>query len=423
MRFPSSIAIGLALLAVASPASAADPPAPPNLVLILCDDLGYGDLGCYGNTKIKTPHLDRLAAEGVRFTDFYSAGAQCTPSRAGMLTGRYPVRSGLTYTLMANAGAGIPAAETLLPEALKARGYATMLAGKWHLGDRAEYHPLRHGFDRFAGLLRGHDTDPREFWQDDKVVDREADLATLTSRYTAAAEAFVAGQAGKKQPFFLLLAHTSPHTPLAPGPAFRGRSAGGAYGDCVEEIDDSVGRVLAALKQGGVDRDTLIFFSSDNGPAPGKDGGSTGPLRGGKFSTFEGGVRVPAIAWMPARIKPRVEARPAILLDVFPTFLSAAGGKPPAGHAIDGRDLSRTLFDGRARDGDEFLFYVRDQLQALRRHRWKLKLADPPGRPPMLFDLMSDPGESTDLAETNPEIVRRLVARMKQRDQELTTGR
>jgi arylsulfatase A len=413
MRFAHSIAVALtALVAFAPTASAATS---PNLVIILCDDLGYGDLACYGNTKIRTPHLDRLAAEGVRFTDFYCAGAQCTPSRAGMLTGRYPARFGLTHSLMTDAGAGIPASETLLPEALKQRGYATMLAGKWHLGDRPEYHPLRHGYDHFAGLLRGHDTDPREFWQDDKVIDRQADLAPLTSRYIAAAEQFIAVCAKKKQPFFLMLAHTSPHTPLAPGPAFRGRSAGGAYGDCVEEIDDSVGRLLAALKQGGVDRDTLIFFSSDNGPAvdKGPEGGSTGPLRAGKFSTFEGGVRVPAIAWMPDRIKPRVEHRPAILLDVFSTFVSAAGGKPPAGRAIDGKDLSRTLFEAQAREGDEFFFYFRDKLEAHRSGLWKLKLAADPASPPMLFDLSKDPGESTDLAGANPAIVRRLHSRMR----------
>ncbi|HEY7115620.1 MAG TPA: sulfatase-like hydrolase/transferase [Tepidisphaeraceae bacterium] len=397
----------------------------PNLILILCDDLGYGDLACYGNPKIKTPNLDRLAAEGVRLTDFYCAGAQCTPSRAGLLTGRYPVRFGLTYTLMTNAGAGIPDSEILLPQVLKTAGYSTMLAGKWHLGDQPRYHPLRHGFDHFFGLLRGHDTEPRALYQDNRIIDPEADLATLTSCYTHAATAFVKQQAAAHHPFFLMLAHTSPHTPLATAPAFKGKSAGGAYGDTVEEIDDSVGQMLAALKDAGVADDTLIFFSSDNGPSidKGKDGGSTGPLRAGKFSTFEGGVRVPAIAWMPGRIKPRVEHRPAILLDCFPTFLSIAGAKLSTGRAVDGKDLSSLLFDNKPRDGDTFFFYFQDHLQACRQGDWKLKLPDKGNDPPMLFDLKTDPGESHDLSADHADVVKDLRRRMEQFDRSIPRDR
>jgi arylsulfatase A-like enzyme len=379
------------------------------VVLILCDDLGYGDLGCYGNTKIKTPNIDRLAERGVRFTDFYAAGAQCTPSRAGLLTGRYPVRFGLTYTLMTNAGAGIPKTEVLLPEVLREAGYATMLAGKWHLGDRPEFHPRRHGFDRFAGLLRGHDTEPREFWRDDEVIDRAAGLSTLTQRYTDAAVEFI-GERGKDgRPFFLMVAHTSPHTPLAPGAAFKGKSAAGVYGDVVEEVDDSVGRVVEALKLAGVEENTLIIFSSDNGPALGTEGGSTGPLRAGKFSTFEGGVRVPAIACWPGRIKPSVERQPGILLDWFPTIAASAGAKIPADRTIDGRDLSKVMNEGGKRDGDEFFFYFRDDLQACRVGKWKLKVEE--GRA-MLFDLEADAGETKDLAGEKGDVVRSIRARM-----------
>jgi arylsulfatase A-like enzyme len=394
-------------LVVSLPARAA----PPNLIVILCDDLGYGDLGCFGNPKIKTPNLDRLAREGVRFTDFYAGGAQCTPSRAGMLTGRYPARFRLTFSLMTNAGAGIPRSEVLLPELLRRRGYATFLAGKWHLGDQPQFHPTRHGFEHFEGLLRGHDTEPREYWRDQQIVDKEAELTTLTQRYVGAATRFIAEQAKQERPFFLMLAHTSPHTPLAPGAAFKGKSAGGTYGDCVEEIDDSVGRILETLKTSGVADNTLIFFASDNGPFVRDDGqgGSTGPLRAGKFSTYEGGIRVPAIFWFPSRAKARVERRPAMLLDVFPTFLSLAGATPPSDRAVDGVDLSPVLFEQKARGGPTLFFYLQDELQACRSGNWKLKLDN--GKTE-LFDLSKDPSEAHDLSATNADVVTRLRGEM-----------
>jgi arylsulfatase A-like enzyme len=378
-------------------------PQKPNLILILCDDLGYGDLACYGNPTHKTPHLDRLASEGVRFTDFYAAGVQCSPSRAGMLTGRYPIRFGLTFSLMTNAGAGIPSSEILLPQLLAKQGYATLLAGKWHLGDLPQYHPLKHGFDHFQGLLRGHDTDPREFWRDNQIIDRQAPLETLTQRYTTAATDFIAAQAKKKEPFFLMLAHTSPHTPLT-----------GTYAQAVEEIDASVGQIRTALKQANLEDNTLIFFSSDNGPAPtenGKPGGSSGPLRAGKFSTYEGGIRVPAIAWFPAKIKPKVEPQPAILLDCFPTFLTLAGAKTPD-KPIDGKDLTPLLFQNKPRDGADLFFYLADRLQAHRSGNWKLKLPDKLSAAPELYDLEKDPAEATDLAKEHPEIVKRLRQQM-----------
>lgn len=375
----------------------------PNLILILCDDLGYGDLGCYGNQTIKTPNLDRLAKEGIRFTDFYCAGAQCTPSRAGLLTGRYPVRFGLTFTLMTNAGVGIPASETLLPQRLRKEGYATMLAGKWHLGDRADFHPMKHGFDHFLGLLRGHDTEPRELWQDQRIVDAEAPLATLTERYTTAAVDFIAVQTKKKQPFFLMLAHTYPHTPLT-----------GTYAQAVEEIDASTGKILAALAANRIDDNTLIFFSSDNGPSvdKGKEGGSAGPLRAGKFSTYEGGVRVPAIAWFGSKLKPRVETQPAILFDVFPTFVKLAGVTIPAKPTIDGRDLGSLLLENGKREETDFYFYMQNKLQAIRSGQWKLKLADKAGDPPELFDLSKDAGETNNLAKEQPEMVKLLRDKM-----------
>lgn len=403
----ASLFIFLTLFTVALPALAQNK---PNLILILCDDLGYGDLGCYGNTTIKTPNLDRLAKEGIRFTDFYCAGAQCSPSRAGLLTGRYPVRFGLTYALMTNAGAGLPATETTFPQLLQKQGYATMLAGKWHLGDRPQYHPLKHGFTHFTGLLRGHDTEPRQLWHDNQIIDREAPLPTLTQRYTTAAIDFITAQAKKKQPFFLMLAHTYPHTPLT-----------GTYAQAVEEIDTSTGQIMEALRASKIDDNTLIFFTSDNGASidKGKEGGSSGPLRAGKFSTYEGGLRIPAIAWMNNKIKPRTESQPAILLDLFPTYLKLAGAKIPASLTIDGQDLTNVLFENGKRNQTSFYFYMQEKLQAIRTQNWKLKLPDKPADPIELYDLSQDPGEKTNLAKENPETAKRLRDEMTRYDRSI----
>ncbi len=388
-------------------------PEKPNFILILCDDLGYGDLPSYGNTQLKTPHLDRLAKEGIRFTDFYAAGVQCTPSRAGLLTGRYPVRFGLTYALMTDAAAGIPDAELLLPQALKAQGYSTMLAGKWHLGDQPAHHPLRHGFDHFNGLLRGHDTEPRELWVDDKIVDRTAAVEGLTDRFTRSAEDFIKNSGDR--PFFLMLAHTAPHVPLAPSGRFKGKSAAGGYGDAVEEIDDSVGRILKAVEDRGIAEKTYIFFTSDNGPAvdKGKEGGSTGPLRAGKYSTYEGGIRVPFIAWQKARLKPAIIHDPAILLDLMPTLISLAGGKLPKDRTIDGRDLTPLLMGTGPRDGSDLFFYFQDRLLACRSGDWKLKLPEKGDGAAELFDLTKDIGEAHDLAKEQAERVAGMRERMR----------
>jgi arylsulfatase A-like enzyme len=270
---------------------------------------------------------------------------------------------------------------------------------------------MRHGFEHFEGLLRGHDTEPREYWRDQRIVEKEAALTTLTQRYVDAATRFIADEAKQKRPFFLMLAHTSPHTPLAPGAAFKGKSAGGAYGDCVEEIDGSVGRILETLKASGVADDTLIFFASDNGPFVRDDGqgGSTGLLRAGKFSTYEGGIRVPAIFWFPSRAKPRVEHGPAILLDVFSTFLSLAGSKAPGDRVIDGKDLSPLLFEQKPRGGGTVFFYFQDELQACRSGDWKLKVGKETTE---LFDLSKDPSEAHDLSAGNGDVIRRLRGEM-----------
>ncbi len=338
-------------LAGATALQAADrPDAKPNIVIILADDLGWGDLGCYGHPSIRTPNLDRMAAEGMRFTDFYSAGEVCTPSRAALLTGRYPIRSGMCHdryrVLRRDSAGGLPATEITIAQAVKTRGYATACIGKWHLGNYANvaaHHPRRHGFDFYFGLPHSNDMNPTpaapqgatsrldqdpEWWaaplyRNEDLIERPADQTTLTRRYTEQAVKFIHEHKGG--PFFLYLAHTFPHVPLFASGKFQGQSRRGLYGDVVEEIDWSVGQVLDALRREGLDRNTLVFFTSDNGPwlTQGEAGGSAGPLRDGKGSTWEGGMREPGIAWWPGRVPAGVVTRElACTMDLFTTSLT-----------------------------------------------------------------------------------------------------
>lgn len=308
-----SLLAALALAAGAGAAPAAE--RPPNVVVVLCDDLGYGDLGCYGHPTVRTPNLDRMAAEGMKFTDFYSAAPVCTPSRAALLTGRLPLRSGMTSdarrVLFPDSAGGLPDTEVTLAEVLKGRGYATACIGKWHLGHLPQYLPTRHGFDSYFGLPYSNDMDRvadrspkgREaFWQpkieywnvplmrDDKIVERPADQHTLTRRYTEEAVKFVG--ANRDRPFFLYLAHTMAHVPLFASAGFAGKSPRGLYGDAVEELDWSVGEVLKAVRAAGIETTTWVTFTSDNGPwlTFREHGGSAGLLREGKGSTWEGEI-------------------------------------------------------------------------------------------------------------------------------------
>ncbi|MGH9632811.1 MAG: sulfatase family protein, partial [Bryobacteraceae bacterium] len=304
---------------------------PPNFVILLCDDLGYGDLGCYGNKSIRTPNIDRMASEGTRLTEFYAAPT-CTPSRASLLTGRYPLRSGLTRVLGPREHFGIPDSEITLAEALKQRGYRTACIGKWHLGDRPPYRPNRHGFEHFYGLLYSNDMmlpivewPPIKLFNDRTVIESPVEQSSLTQRFTGEAIRFI--DANKDNPFFLYLPYTMPHLPWSASANFVGKSAHGLYGDMVEEIDWSAGEVLKALARNGVDKDTVVVFLSDNGPelitpAP---GGSAGPFRGGKGSTWEGGVRVPCIIRWPGTVPNGVE-RDGICstMDLFATFTQIA---------------------------------------------------------------------------------------------------
>ncbi len=449
----------LALLILASVALAHA--ASPNIVVINCDDLGYGDLGCYGSKVIATPRIDRMAKEGVRFTDFYVASPFCSPSRAALLTGRLPARCGVPYVLFPSEHTGLPPSEVTVAEVLKTAGYATACVGKWHLGWHKELRPQQQGFDEFFGLLHTNDTEewevgqpfmqlsmfePLQLRDGDRVVESPVDQAMLTQRYTGRAVDFI--RRNRERPFFLYLAHTMPHIPQYASPAFVGKSKDGIYGDAIEELDWSTGQVLDVLKELGLDERTLVIFTSDNGANlrgkksnpnarfPGRsNGGSNGPLRAGKGSTFEGGIRVPCIARWPGKIPAgRDDRRMWSAMDFLPTFARLASAPLPAGVKLDGRDASATLFGNAAPDEPPALFdYFGVQLQAVREGQWKLivPIAELPAThvPSLwfehqaglferqhrlwpqatLYNLDKDIGEQTDVAAKHPEIVASLL--------------
>lgn len=468
-------ALALLLVLAATTAAAARP---PNFIVILADDLGWGDLSCQGSATIATPRLDALAREGVRFTDAYSAAPFCSPSRAALLTGRLPARAGLPYVLFPAEHHGLPEAEVTLATLLRTRGYATACVGKWHLGWAPPFRPGPHGFDDYFGVPHSNDSnewpvgeaflqvmglEPLPLVDGERTVEAPVEQATLTRRYTERAVAFI--RAHRDRPFLLYLPHTMPHVPQHASPEFAGRSRGGLYGDAVEELDASTGTILDTLRELGLDRDTVVFFSSDNGApggrgntaAAGKAGvakakvaakaprfpgrslaGSNGPLRAGKGTTWEGGIRVPLLVRWPGGITPgRVVDTPVSLLDIFPTCARLAGAALPADRVIDGRDLAPWFTAGAAPDlpPRALVHYFGLQPQAIREGRWKLLLAGIPApepRPvslwwehlpalfatqhrvlaaPELYDLAADPAERENLAGRHPELVARLTAR------------
>jgi arylsulfatase A-like enzyme len=427
----AAISVLTMIVAQAVPCTAADAPQ-PNILFILADDLGYGDLSSYGATEIATPNIDRLAREGMRFTEFYAAANTCSPSRAALMTGRYPPRSGVNAVLFHDTPEGLPESEITIPELLRASGYRTAMIGKWHLGATDEFMPLNHGFDEFFGVP--HSNDEMNFFVYDgpRRLPEPVDQSQLIRRYTNRAVEFL-DRATPGVPFFLYLAYNAPHVPLYPSQQFAGRSRQGTYGDVVEELDASVGEVLAKLSALDLDRNTLVIFSSDNGPwlAMRDWGGSAGPLRGGKTSTFEGGQRVPALARWPGRIPAGIEARGvATMMDWLPTFAALAGARMPDDRVTDGRSLAGVLQGIAEREATPFI-YLRlrspfgDQhhkVGAVRDGRWKLKLPQR-GYPHllepliktelywhglMLFDLETDPGEQHDVSADHPDIVARL---------------
>ncbi len=399
-------------------------PGPPNFVILFADDLGYGDLSCYGNDTIRTPNLDRLASKGRRFTQFYSASPACSASRYALLTGRYPAWSGFGWVLNPDATRGLHPQDQTIAEALRNAGYATACFGKWHLGTYyPEFLPTGSGFDEYLGLPYSNDMIP-PLWQDiallegTDTLEMNPDQTRLTRLYTERAIDFI--RRHREQPFFVYLPYAMPHVPLHPGPDFAGRSPRGPYGDVVEEIDWSAGQIAATLEELGIAGNTLVFFTSDNGPwiIKGRDGGSAGPLRDGKGSSWEGGQREPAIAWWPGKISPAQVKSPASMLDLYPTLLSLAGQPMPQNHPLDGRDIS-TLLTGTTPELPEntFFYYgINNELHAVRRGRWKLHRKTYSqtgidyfdGKLPLLFDLEADPGETEDLADDHPGIVAEL---------------
>jgi arylsulfatase len=402
---------------------------PPNIVLFLCDDLGYGDLGCYGS-KIRTPNLDRLAAEGTRFTQFYSANPVCSPSRAALLTGRYPTRVGVPRVLFPKDEEGLDRSEETIASLLKTKGYKTSCIGKWHLGHTANYLPTARGFDEYFGIPYSNDMTPRPLLRNTEVVEATATLETLTPRYTEQAVKFI--ERSKNDPFFLYMPHTYPHIPLAASDRFRGKSPLGIYGDVVEELDWSVGQVAGALKQHGLDRNTLVLFTSDNGPWY---QGSPGRLRGRKGETYEGGVREPFIARWAGRIPAgKVQQGVAGTIDLLPTLTRLAGAPAPA-KPVDGIDIWPLLSGEKSTlERDVLLYFDNWNVQCARWQQWKLHFArynsgaytaapaggrvNLPLVKPELYNVVDDPDESYDVAEQHPEI----VARISQRVEDLVAG-
>ena len=423
----------------------------PNIVLIVADDLGYGDLGAYGNPTIRTPHLDRLAFEGQKWTTFYVAESVCTPSRAALLTGRLPIRNGLNAAnnvrrvFFPDSTGGLPASEITLAELLKGRGYATAFVGKWHLGHVRESLPTAHGFDSYFGIPYSNDMDmiaipgasiggedpqkrerimnPRvEYWnvplmRDAAVVERPADQRSITRRYTEEATTFIRKHAAG--PFLLYLAHAMPHVPLFASREFAGRSPRGAYGDVVEEIDWSVGQVVDTLRKLGLDKRTIVVFLSDNGPWAlfDEQGGSAGPFRGSKGGTMEGGMRVPAIFWGPGIVRPGVITDMGSTLDLLPTLCTLTGARAPQDRTLDGYDLSAVLRQGARSPRETMFFYRGSKLYALRQGPFKAHFftqpeyddeAETAHDPPLLYNIDHDPGEQFDIAAKHPEIIARI---------------
>ncbi len=407
----------------ARPASPAPSSRPPNVILMVCDDLGYGDTAPYGG-PIPTPNLTRMASQGVHCTNYCTAGPVCSASRAGYMTGRYGQRMGVLDVFFPHASSGMDLSETTMADMLKAKGYRTKCVGKWHLGDAPQYLPTSRGFDEYFGIPYSVDMTPRVLLHNTQVIEQEAPLDTLTQRYTQEAVKFI--EESKDSPFFLYLPHSMPHIPQGASDRFRGKSQQGLYGDVVQEIDWSVGEVLAALKRQGVDSNTLVMFSSDHGPWY---QGSPGRLRGRKGSTYEGGMRVAFYARMPGRIPAgRVLDGLMSSMDIMPTVAGLCGAALPS-KPLDGVDAWPFLTGHTpALERDGVLYFMSKNLQCIRHGRWKLRAAQfntpvyypPPaaGRlnialsHPELYDLETDADESYDVAPEHPEIVRDLLDRL-----------
>jgi len=423
----------------------------PNFIVIFADDLGYGDLGAFGHPTISTPHLDKMAYEGQKWTNFFVAAPVCTPSRAGLLTGRLPIRSGMCSdkrrVLFPNSNGGLPQSEITIARLLKDNGYKTAAVGKWHLGHKSPHLPTDHGFDSYYGIPYSNDMDKVEktdhftlaeneryqaynvpLMRNDSIIERPADQRTITKRCTE--EAVEKIKSFKDDPFFIYLAHSLPHIPLFRSEKFKDVSLAGIYGDVIEEIDWSVGRIMETLKEEGIAENTLVIFTSDNGPWHifKTHGGSAGMLRGAKGGTFEGGMREPTIFWWPENIKPGVVMEMGTTMDLLPTFCSLSNTKLPENRVYDGYDISPVI-KGTGKSERDIVFYYRgEQVYAIRKGDYKAhfitqleygsrtaqKITDPEIEisneptvqdPPLLYNVNVDPAERYNIAADHPEVI------------------
>lgn len=437
---------------------------PPNFVIIFVDDFGYGDLSCYGNPTIITPNLDKMATEGQKWTNFYVGASVCTPSRAALLTGRLPVRNGMTSNkarvLDSDSPGGLPPEEITLAEQLKKADYSTACIGKWHLGTtHTKYLPTSNGFDYYFGIPYSNDMDRiiatptrekyKEFWEDPKnirienfnvplmrnteIIERPADQHTITKRYTQEAISYI--KKSKDKPFFLYLAHNLPHVPLFASKEFLGTSKRGLYGDVVQEIDYGVGQIIKTLKEEGLADNTIVVFTSDNGPwlSFGLMGGSAGLLKGGKGMTWEGGMREPCIIWSPKKIKPAIITDLGTTMDLFTTFSKMAGVSIPNDRIIDGLDLTGTLLKSEPSPRENVFYYRGTDLFAVRLGDYKAHYITEGsygqfgGReehnPPLLYNLSEDPSEKFNIADKHPDIIQKINDVVKKHQSKLVKGK
>ncbi len=398
---------------------------PPNIIHIFADDLGYGDLSSFGATDISTPNIDRLANEGIKFTDFYSAAHVCSPSRAALMTGRLPQRMGIHGVFFPQSYTGMPEEEETIAEKLKEKNYATGIVGKWHLGHMRRFLPLQQGFDSYFGIPYSNDMESVVYLDDNDVVDFKVDQHYTTKTYTEKAVEFI--DVHKDEPFFLYLPHNMPHVPLYVSPDFEGVSNRGLYGDVIQEIDWSVGQILEKLEQEGLLENTLVIFSSDNGPwlVMEDHGGSAGHLREGKQFTFDGGMRVPTLAMWKGKIEAgRVYEGLASQMDWFPTIMNLAGISLDPEKVIDGKDLTEVLLNDGQRAGDEYLFFDGGRVEAFRKGDWKIKMpykgfagaiykSGVAAHDTLLVNIKNNPEEDVNLFNSNREKGLELITQMK----------
>lgn len=396
----------------------------PNIILINCDDLGYGDLGCYGSTVNDTPYIDHLCQNGRKLTDFYMGSPVCSPSRGAMMTGCYPPRIGFgtfdgEWVLFPGQGIGLSHGEKTIAQMLREQDYATMIIGKWHCGDQREFLPTRYGFDHYYGLPYSNDmgrqagpshreAPPLPLIDGEEVIQQQPDQASLTERYTERAVRFL--RDNKDNPFFLYYAHMHVHLPHYAQQRFNEKSRNGEYGASVGEVDWSVGVLLDELRSLGLAEDTMIIFTSDNGSNL-RLGGSNGPLRGAKGSTWEGGIRVPCIWYWPGHIQPGESGEIVSSLDFYATLAAMSGGTLPE-HKIDSLDVSEAVLRNGRSGREVFFYYLMDNLEAVRRGPWKLKVQDRYDRMYSLYNLNDDPGERADQSRRHPEVAAELEALM-----------